>query len=81
MLLKQSFPLLYNKLKSAILQVQANNCKMQVEYKAKGLSEMRFRWDLLHVADRDFSIGRELYACGLNDEHIDSALKHITNTK
>lgn len=43
-------------------------------YKARGLSEMRFRWDVLHACC--ISTGF-LYNAGLNDDHIDTALRKI----
>ena len=42
------------------------------EYEAAGLSPMRFRWDLLHASKWDT---RQAYAAGLNDAHIDSAIR------
>jgi hypothetical protein len=42
-------------------------------YKADGLSDMRFRWDCLHISRFDVC---SLYAY-LNDSHIDTALKRI----
>jgi len=51
-------------------------------YKANGLSIIRYRWDFLHAST--FPCGstgtawicRELYPY-LNDNHIDTALKHV----
>jgi hypothetical protein len=43
-------------------------------YRSCGLSDMRFRWDLLHASKFDTSA---LYAAGLNDTHIDTALRQI----
>lgn len=42
-------------------------------YKVDGLSDMRFRWDCLHISRFDVC---SLYAY-LNDSHIDTALKRI----
>jgi hypothetical protein len=41
--------------------------------------EERLRWDILHTADRfhDGAVLKGLYAEGLNDEHIDTALRGI----
>jgi hypothetical protein len=44
-------------------------------YKVDGLSDMRFRWDCLHISRFDVS---RLYAY-LNDSHIDTALRHVVN--
>lgn len=43
------------------------------EYKNANLSDMRFRWDVLHSSKLNIS---PLYSY-LNDNHIDSALKKI----
>ena len=50
-----------------------------VDYKKQGLSDMRFRWDLLHAAVSSSFICSDLYSY-LNDGHIDTALRKITNT-
>ena len=42
-------------------------------YVARGLSATRFRWDMLHAS---FDVGR-LYAAGLENSHIDTALRRI----
>lgn len=42
-------------------------------YKVDGLSDMRFRWDCLHISRFDVC---SFYAY-LNDSHIDTALKRI----
>ena len=47
-------------------------------YREAGLSPKRFRWDLLSATD--FPVGT-LYREGLNDDHIDTALRRITGTK
>lgn len=53
------------------------------KYKAEGLSPMRYRWDLFWVAQRrsNMRLGIRLYDKGLNDDHIDTALRKITGTK
>ena len=45
-------------------------------YKSKGLSDMRFRWDVFHAAK---AYSGKLYNY-LNDNHIDTALKSIIAT-
>ncbi len=59
------------------------------EYKKKGLSPMRYRWDMLRLC-REVNCGAVyapmnfvttvLYRY-LNDDHIDTALRRITGTK
>lgn len=47
------------------------------EYKAKGLSERRFRWDVFHACvSRGLVSSHSLYSY-LNDSHIDTALKSV----
>ena len=48
-------------------------------YKDAGLTEKRYRWDLCHKANLGNFICRTLYPY-LNDDHIDTALRKITNT-
>jgi hypothetical protein len=43
-------------------------------YHARGLSMERARWDTLHASKFDT---RPLYAAGLNDAHVDTALRRI----
>jgi hypothetical protein len=45
-------------------------------YTARGLSEKRWRWDLLHAAGLTPWICSNVYPYA-NDEHIDTALRHI----
>jgi hypothetical protein len=52
-----------------------------MEYRAKGLSDKRYRWDCLWAINSKFR--NEWFAkvyTYLNDTHIDTALKKITNT-
>jgi len=44
------------------------------------LSDMRYRWDLLHISVPSKWICDNLYPY-LNDDHIDTALKSITGRK
>ena len=44
------------------------------EYKARGFSAERFRWDALHASGFKTA---PLYSAGLNDSHIDTALRRI----
>jgi len=43
-------------------------------YVARDLSAKRFRWDMLHASGFDTG---PLYRAGLDDNHIDTALKNI----
>jgi hypothetical protein len=50
------------------------------EYEAKGLSMKRMRWDLVYYAKLTPWICDNLYNY-LDDTHIDTALRKMTNTK
>ena len=50
------------------------------QYKEKGLTEKRYRWDLSYSAKLTPWICKNLYSY-LNDDHIDTALRVITGTK
>jgi len=43
-------------------------------YVARDLTATRFRWDMLHASG--FDVGA-LYRAGLDDKHIDTALRRI----
>jgi hypothetical protein len=49
-----------------------------VHYVAQGWSAKRFRWDMLHASGFNT---KGLYDAGLNDDHIDTALRSIIPTK
>ena len=68
----------FEKLKTDCLQVMHDNPDAKEEYKVAGLSEKRFRWDLLYAAKLSPWICDNLYSY-LNDEHIDTALRKIVN--
>ena len=59
---------------AAIGTVSKRAPNMESEYKEKGLSHERYRWDKLHASGYDTN---KLYNAGLNDKHIDSALKWL----
>ena len=46
-------------------------------YLARGLTEKRWRWDLLYAANLSSWICANLYPY-MNDDHIDTALRAIT---
>lgn len=52
-----------------------------MEYTSNGLSNMRYRWDCVWSIDSNIRrpLFDELYKY-LNDDHIDTALRRITNT-
>lgn len=75
----------YNRLNDLIVNVLKNTQGAQVIYKERGLSDMRFRWDIYHkVTNRaqhegrieDYLFCRRLYDY-LNDDNLDTALKAI----
>jgi hypothetical protein len=66
---------LFSKLKAAIVPLMQKT--PFAVYKGKGLSAQRYRWDLLHASRFDTN---QLYKAGLNDSHIDTALRKITET-
>lgn len=39
--------------------------------------EKRLRWDLCYKADLSYWIVDHLYPQGINDDHVDTALRHI----
>ncbi len=48
----------------------------RIDYKAKGLTDMRYRWDLTYAAGCTTFICNVLYEY-MNDVHIDTALRSI----
>ena len=62
----------YNRLKAAIARIWDPCCPMR--YAMTGKSPDRLRWDLLHASK--FPVGI-LYSAGLDDGHIDTALRRI----
>jgi hypothetical protein len=61
----------------AVLDAEEDSYPKYTDYQVKGLSDMRYRWDLLHFSGYNV---RPLYQY-LNDDHIDTALRMITRTK
>lgn len=59
-------------MRAAIVPLDTKEAR--ANYLAAGLSSMRYRWILLWSSKLDINV---LYAAGLNDEHIDTALRHI----
>ena len=75
----------YKVLEAAILKAKAKLPSL-AEYKANGLSDKRYRWDLLWASGLQIGDGKgmpgdlPLYAY-MDDTHIDTALRRITGTK
>ena len=66
----------YNKLSELVNAYLLNNPHSHRRYTAAGLSDERWRWDLLWSSGFDT---RKFYSY-LKDSHIDTALRQITNT-
>ena len=49
-------------------------------YKAAGRSDKRYRWDLLYRAKLSQWLSDNIYPYA-NDEHIDTVMRQLTNTK
>ena len=50
------------------------------DYLAAGMSAKRWRWDVLYYVGLSSWLVEHVYPYA-NDEHIDTALRHITDTK
>jgi hypothetical protein len=80
---KADYQALKTKISDFVKDKGINLADMQQQYKNGNVGkdkDMRFRWDIVHAAkimQGDFS--RKLYDSGLNDSHIDSALKSVMN--
>ena len=71
-------PAHYDYMKAAILG--NSTAPTLPDYLAKGLSEKRWRWDLLHMAKLTPWICANIYSYA-NDDHIDTALRHMLGAK
>ena len=49
-------------------------------YRSQGLSDMRFRWDLTYASGLTKWICDNIYPYA-SDDHLDSVLRQLTNTK
>lgn len=73
----------YEILKDACVKVIKARPTAMAQYRGQGLSEKRFRWDVLWAAQAQnflptrYWITEVLYPAGLNDTHIDTALRRI----
>ena len=63
----------YDLLRQAVFGTLKKYPGIREEYRKQGLSDMRFRWDLLWRSNLNFS---SMYSY-LNDDHIDTALRRI----
>jgi hypothetical protein len=78
----------YAQLEQAIRKVQADYPETMVkDYHNLNLTSKRYRWDMFHIAVRRGYFPR-LSTCDAgslydycNDDHIDTALRRITETK
>lgn len=75
----------YAVLKQAVDSVLERVTNIRSEYQAKGLSDKRYRWDLLYATKIKIGDGRGMSGLPLyeymDDTHIDTALRAITGTK
>jgi hypothetical protein len=67
-------PYLYLDLKTAIVAVVLDPQAIRQVYLSRGLSEVRLLWDCFHASRFD---SNRLYNSGLNDTHIETALRSI----
>ena len=69
-------PMHFEALRVAILAryTAADRVAMWSRYVARGLSATRFRWDMFWASGYQI---QKLYDAGLNDLHIDTALRDI----
>lgn len=67
----------YEAFKLALEPVKASHPDFAKSYKASDISPKQCRWDVTYVAKATPFICNILYRAGLNDDHIDTALKAI----
>ena len=76
----------YKHIETQILDICFDNDVVAMEqcrvmaYERQGLTNKRFRWDLLYMAGLSTWICDNLYTY-LDDDQIDTALRKITNTR
>jgi hypothetical protein len=68
-------PVDYAEMCAAVARVIAQHPDAQRQYKDAGLSDRRFRWDVLHASKYDICRLYSNECGGLNDTHIDTALR------
>jgi hypothetical protein len=69
-----------NKITEYLLENKTSLAKLLNQYIKNGLSLMQFRWDISYAAIGSKWICDNLYPY-LNDTHIDTALRRLTDTK
>lgn len=67
-------PILYGRLRDSIRDCIPDADRLRESYSSRGLSDSRKVWDCFWASQ--FPIA-ELYDSGLNDSHIETALKRI----
>lgn len=69
----------YNRVKTMIADFVNQSGRSKWSEYAGTVSCARFRWDLFWAACRDSSdgLGFDLYADGINDEHVDTVLRKV----
>jgi hypothetical protein len=69
----------YEKIATALDEVTKQYINIANEYTANGLSQKRYRWDMVKatriLSENNSEFLNELYHY-LNDDHIDTALRH-----
>ena len=67
----------YNVMKTACDKVIKDNPNMKEEYSNKGLSPMRYRWDVWNMSSNMLPFTCNTLYKYLDDTHIDTALRSI----
>lgn len=62
-----------------INKVRAANPDSEQYYRSQELTPKRYRWDCMYAAGLSRWVCDELYPIGVNDTHIDTALRSIFN--
>lgn len=75
----------YNILEQAIRETRRKHYSAYSQYRAEGLSDQRYRWDMLAISKTEDNQPLSQFLCStlytyLNDTHIDTALRKITET-
>lgn len=74
----------YAKLEKGVRAAVEQHPHSREAYQKAGMSEKRYRWDLLYASQID-GVSGNLWICDAlypyaNDDHIDTALRRITRT-
>ena len=77
----EHFAEMNRRLDAYLAQRKINFQDEQDKYRKAGLSDKRFRWDLFAAAiSKPFDLTSDIYKYA-NDDHIDTALRHIVQTR